>query len=465
MYSNFKRIRFLLIIVMLVFLGVSLYLVYFQLFEAKALNAHSANSRNYLDEGNIIRGKIYDQSGELLASNLDEGDKKRISEYPYSLAHIIGYDSKEHGKSGIESTYNAQLLGLSEDDLLGAMKDFMGKKGTGNDLYLTLNAQLQSYIFSLLESHKGAVAVMDPVSGKVLSLVSSPSFNTNEVDLNWQNLIEREDGVLLGRGAQGLYTPGSIIKLLTATALLESGLSLDYYDEGVERIGTSEIYNFEGAVEGEISLEEALVYSTNTYFANKALLVGPQKLKEVAQRFYFNASYPFELHHESSYIDYEEGMEDVDLAASGYGQGKTLVTPLHMAMMISGVSQNGNMMQPYIVKEIRSPSGTKLLETKDKLLSEMTSPSIGRQMRQMLIKVVEDNGYNYLQGLEIGGKTGTAENPSGKDHAWYISFAKGTSKELALAIVLEEEGISGGRVAAPIAQLIYEKAMQLGLID
>lgn len=465
MYSNFKRIRFLLIIVMLLFLGVSLYLVYFQLFEAKALNAHSANSRNYFDESNIVRGKIYDQTGELLASSYEDEDKIRISEYPYSFAHIIGYASKEHGKSGLESAYNSQLIGLSEDDLLGAMKDFMGKKGTGNDLFLTLNGELQSYIYSLLETHKGAVAVMDPVSGKVLSLVSSPSFNTNEVDLNWQNLIEREDGVLLGRATQGLYTPGSIIKVLTATALLESGLPLDYYDEGVERIGSSEIYNFEEAVEGEISLEEALIYSTNTYFVNKALLVGPEKLKEVAERFHFNKSFSFELYHETSFIDYELGMEDVDLAASGYGQGKTLVTPLHMAMMISGISQNGKMMQPYMVDEIRSPSGTKLLQIKDKLLSEITDSITGNRLREMLIGVVEYNGYNYLDGIEIGGKTGTAENPSGNDHAWYISFAKGTNKELALAIVLEEEGMTGGRAAAPIAQLIYERARDLGLLD
>lgn len=464
MYSNFKRIRFLLIIVMLIFLGVSLYLVYFQLFEAKALNAHSANSRNYLDESSISRGNIYDEGGELLASSQGE-DNRRISEYPYSFAHIIGYASKEHGKSGLESAYNAQLLGLNEDDLLGTMKDLLGKEGAGNDLFLTINSQLQTYIFSLLESHKGAVAVMDPVSGRVLSLVSSPSFNSNEVDLNWQSLIERQDGVLLGRASQGLYTPGSIIKVLTATALLESGLSLDYYDEGVEIIGDSKIYNFEGAVEGEISLEEALIASTNTYFVDKALLLGPEKLKEVAQRFYFNKAFPFELPHEASFIDYELGMEDVDLAANGYGQGKTLVTPLHMAMMISAFSQNGRMMQPYILDEIKSPSGTKLLETKEKLLSEITDPAIGRQMRQMLVRVVEDNAYNYMEGVEIGGKTGTAENPSGKDHAWYISFARASDKELALAIVLEEEGISGGRVAAPMAQLIYEKARQLGLLD
>lgn len=464
MYSNYKRIRFLLLLVMVIFLGVSLYLVYFQLFEAKALRTHPANSRNYLDETAITRGRIVDSQGVLLAYTQEE-DKRRISEYPYSFAHVIGYASKEHGKSALESSYNAQLLGLSGDDLLGAVKDVLGRPDRGNDLILTLDSEMQTYIYSLLESHKGAVVVMDPEKGSIISLVSSPSFNTNEVDANWQELIEREDGVLLGRATQGLYTPGSIIKILTATALLESGQPLDYDDEGVEYIGSSAIYNFEGAIQGEISLEEALIYSTNTYFANKALLIGAQKLKEVAERFYFNKTFSFELHQETSYIDYEEGMDEVDLAANGYGQGRTLVTPLHMAMMISAVSQNGKMMQPYLIEEIRSPSGTRLTQTKGKLLTEITDTVTANRIRQMLLRVVEFNGYNYLPGIEIGGKTGTAENPSGKDHAWYVSFAKGQNRQLALAIVLEEEGTSGGRVAAPMAQLIYEKARNLGLLD
>ncbi|HZK10112.1 MAG TPA: penicillin-binding protein 2 [Clostridia bacterium] len=465
MQNNFKRIRLLLIIVMIVFIAVSLYLVYFQLFQAKDLNNHSANSRNYLDETSITRGKIYDERGELLAYSLEEETKRRISEYPYSFAHIIGYSSTDHGKSGLESSYNAQLIGLNEDDPLGLVKDFLGKKGRGNDLYLTINSELQSYIYSMLEGHRGAIVVMDPASGALHSLVSSPSFNTNEIDSTWQNLLEREDGVFLGRGTQGLYTPGSIIKVFTATALLESDISLDYYDEGVEIIGSSEIYNFRGAVEGQISLEEALIYSTNTYFANKALRLGPEKLKEVADRFYFNKAISFELANEVSYIDYEEGMEDIDLAATSYGQGKALVTPLHMAMMISAVSQEGKMMEPYLVKEVRSPSGTSLTQTRQNQISQVTEPALARQLEEMLIKVVEVNGYNYLEGARIGGKTGTAENPSGNDHAWYVSFAKGTNKDLALAIVLEEEGATGGVAAAPIAQRIYERARQLGLID
>ncbi len=462
MTGNFKRIRLLLIIVIIIFIAISLYLVYFQLFEAKALNAHVANSRNYFDEAGISRGNIYDSRGELLAFSDEDGIRK--NDYSYSFSHLIGYASKEHGKSALESAYNAQLLGLSEAELLDAMKEVLGKDNRGNDLFLTVNAELQSFIYSLLENHKGSVVLMEADTGKILSMVSSPSFNVNELDSSWPSLIEREDAVLLSRSTQGLYTPGSIIKIITATALLESGLPQDYYDSGVEEIYDAKIYNFEGAVEGELDLEGALVHSTNTYFARKALDMGPEILREVSERFYFNRDYPFELYHENSYTDFREGMEEFDLAASAYGQGKTLVTPLHMAMVIASISQEGRMMSPYLLEEIKSPSGSSVYRARPQLLGQVTDFSHGRRMRDMLISVVEKNNYNYLPGVTIGGKTGTAENPSELDHAWYLSFAQGESSHLALAIVLEEEGISGGRVGAPMAQRIYEKAESLGLL-
>lgn len=461
MTSNFKRIRFLLVIVMAIFIGISLFLVYFQLFEAKALNAHEANSRNYFDESKITRGSFYDQAGEILTYS--DGDK-RINEYGYSFSHLIGYSSVGHGKSGLERVYNAQLLGMDDADLLGAMKDVLGRGGRGNDIYLTLDGELQSYIYSLLEGHKGSVVLMEADSGRILSMVSSPSFNVNELDSSWDELIEREDGVLLNRSSQGLYTPGSIIKVITGVALLESGLDLSYHDEGVEWIKDAAIYNFEGAVEGDIDLEEALIASTNTYFARKALDMGPELLKEVSERFYFNRDFPFELYHENSFTDFERGMEDIDLAASAYGQGKTLVTPLHMAMVMASLSQEGRMPKPYLVEEIKSPSSSLVYRARAELLAQVTESPLARRMERMLVRVVEENNYNYLSGFKIGGKTGTAENPSGLDHAWYLSFIKGEEDELALAIVLEEEGTSGGRVAAPMAQRIYEKALSLGLL-
>lgn len=461
--KNFKRIRLLLVLVIIMFVGISLYLVYFQLFEAPDLNKHSANVRNYIDESSIARGSIYDRSGEILARSDEEGN--RYNYYYYSTAHLAGYASKEHGKSGLERAYNAQLLGLSEADLMGAIKDVLGSNEKGNNLGLTISAELQSYAYSLLENHKGSIVVMDPKTGAVLAMVSSPSFNVNEVDNNWLSLIEREDGVLLNRSTQGLYTPGSIIKILTSVALLESGQPLGYHDEGVEWINDSSVYNFEEEVYGDISLEEALIYSSNTYFVNKAQRIGPELLKEVSERFYFNKDYAFELGHEQSYIDYDRPMDVVDLAATSYGQGRTLVTPLHMAMVISAISQDGRLMTPYLVEEITSSSGAKLFQARPKELSQATDTGTARKVKEMLVSAVEYNGYNYLSGYKIGGKTGTAENPSDLTHAWYVSFAEGASSDLALAIVLEEEGSTGGRAAAPLAQRIYEKAWELGILD
>ena len=467
MYNSFKRIRFLLIMVVIVFIGISLYLVGFQLFKAGELAAHAKNSRNWIDESGIERGKIIDRKGEVLAysQTLEDGRSRRVTEYPYSFAHLIGYATQEHGKSGLESAYNGQLLGLQEDDLLGTVRDVLGKKGKGNDLHLSIDAGLQSYIYTLLESHKGSIVAMDPKSGEILAMVSSPSFDSSDVDHQWESLIEREDGVLLSRATQGLYTPGSIMKIVSAVSILESGVSQNYTDTGEEVIEGAIINNYEGDVRGEMNLDDAVVHSTNTYFANKSLLVGPEKMKETAERFFFNKEFPFVLRHENSLIDYKEGMAKIDLASSAYGQGKTLVTPLHMAMMISSVSQNGQMKEPSLVKSIKTPTGTTLFSHSPKTLGEVTTEPIARQVREMLVKTVEYNGYCYLDGAVIGGKTGTAENPSGKAHAWFVTFAKGDTKEIALAIVLEEDGRTGGQAAAPIAQQIYYKARELNLLD
>lgn len=466
MYTSFKRIRFLLIMVVIVFVGISLYLVGFQLFKAPELAKHARNSRNWVDESGIERGKIFDGAGSTLAYSVEEdGHWRRISEYPNSFAHVIGYSTQEHGKSALESAYNGQLLGLQEDDLLGAVRDVLGKKGKGNDLHLTLRAELQTFIYSLMENHKGAVVAMNPRTGEILGMVSTPSFDSNTVDDTWQQLIEREDGVLLGRATQGLYTPGSIMKVISGVSILESGISQVYRDTGSEIIEGAEINNYEGAVQGDMNLEDAMIHSTNTYFANKALEVGATKMKETAEKFLFNKEFPFVLRHESSSVDYEEGMKKIDLASDAYGQGKTLVTPLHMAMMISAISQKGEMMEPYLVSKITTPTGTVLHSQSPKLLTQVTSPEIADQIRSMLVKAVEYNGHCYLEGAQIGGKTGTAENPSGNTHAWFVSFAKGNTKEIALAIVLEEEGSTGGEAAAPMAQQIYQKARELGLLD
>lgn len=453
--------------VVIVFIGISLYLVAFQLFKAGELATHARNSRNWIDESGIERGKIIDRNGEVLAYSQmqEDGRSKRFSEYPHSFAHLIGYSTQEHGKSGLESAYNGQLLGLQEDDLLGTVRDVLGKKGKGNDLHLSIDAGLQTYIYSLLESHKGSVVAMDPKSGEILAMVSSPSFDSGDVDNQWDALIEREDGVLLNRATQGLYTPGSIMKIVSAISILESGVSQSYTDTGEEVIEGATINNYEADVRGEMNLEDAVVHSTNTYFANKALLIGAEKMKETAERFLFNKDYPFVFRHENSVVDYKEGMAKIDLASNAYGQGKTLVTPLHMAMMISAISQNGQMNEPFLVKNIKTPTGTSLFSHSPKILGEVTTGSIARELREMLIKTVQYHGHCYLDGAVIGGKTGTAENPSGKDHAWFVTFAKGNTKEIALAIVLEEEGATGGQAAAPLAQQIYYKARELNLLD
>ncbi len=452
-----KKMIILLIIILIMFLSVILYLTYFQLFKSNKLANHPYNMRNWVDENLIVRGSILDRNERVLTYSVkdSEGKSRRINEYSYMYSSIIGYNSEIYGKSGIENSYNKYLLNIYDSqNVIEKLKEMSLKNTKGNDVKLTINNDLQAYAYGLLENHKGAVVVMDPKTGEILSMVSRPTFDVNNLEENWNQLIESKDSILINRASQGLYTPGSVYKVVTATSILENKLDLDYEDKGSVVVDGYKFNNYNETAYGPISMREALIHSSNAYFIEKGMELPETKLLETSKRFFLGEDYAFDLPRSLAQITYGSKMTKTEYASSLFGQGKTLITPLDMTLVMAALGNDGIVMRPKIVSEIKDPDGDVILTNKDKELGRATSYDLAEELRDYLKSVVDYNKSIYVPGIEVGGKSGTAENSTGKTHSWYTAMMPIENPEYVVTVLLESEGDTGSQASAPIANKI-----------
>lgn len=465
MQKTNKRIIIVLYALVIVFIFLVLYLAYFQIVKADKIVNNEYNSRLWVDETKYIRGEITDRNGTVIAQTIDGADGEKIRNYPFGslYCHVLGYASTDYGKTGLEQSYNKELLNITKNTPIDEIKNLVIENTKGNDIRTTLDTELQSYASELMEGHKGSVILMNPKTGEVYAMVSKPGFDPNNISGDWDNLINDNRSPLLNRSTQGLYTPGSVIKVITATAILESAdrVDMNYHDEGSTVVDGYTINNFEHIAHGDINLQWALVHSSNAYFVDKALEVGPAKMTEVFNRFMFNREIPFDLNTEISMSPFKEDMTTSDLAAAAYGQGKTLVTPLNMALSISAIANEGKMVKPILVSRIIKSDGELVRNINTESLSQATSAEVANDLKEYLKTVVENYSTAQIPGLSSGGKTGTAETGSGLTHAWYVGFAPYEDPKFAVAVVLEEDGTLGGTTAAPIGARLMERANEL----
>ncbi|MDD7363334.1 MAG: penicillin-binding transpeptidase domain-containing protein [Peptoniphilus sp.] len=464
--SELRRIVVLLAGLVVLFLACIIYLTYFYFFQAETVKNHPSNRRGYIEEAQIKRGDIYDRNGELLATSEGEpGNYHREYSYPILYSHIIGYSHSSLGKSGLEASYNDYLLNRNGNRTLKELSNMIrDKKQDGNTLVLSVDTQVQSKARELLEENttKGSIVVMNPKTGEIYAMVSLPDFNTMSIAEDWNDLQQNKAGALLDRSINGRYPPGSTFKVITAASLLEQNhINLNYEDTGSQVIDGREFKNDSGASYGTVDLKEAISKSINTYFVEKGSKLGKDALGETADKFYFNQKIPFDLPVTRSVFDYKKHLPKTTLAASAIGQGDVLVTPLHMAMVASAVANDGKMMEPHLVTEVDDPKGTAILKKEPQVLSESVPPEIAKKLNDYMISVVEDGTGKRaaLGSTTVAGKTGTAENSSGSDHAWFIGYAPANDPEVAVSVIVEEAGRTGGRVAAPIARDIIVYAL------
>lgn len=458
-----KRIVVVLTGLCLMFISLIVYISYFQIFEAEAIKNNSYNKRLWINEESILRGSIYDRNGKTLAySEKIDDTYKRYYIYGRLYSHIIGYSYREYGKSGLELQYNNTLLNINENAAINEIKNIVAPTTEGNSIKLTIDHELQAKARTLLKGKKGSIVAMNPSTGEIYAMVSLPDFDVANLKADWKAITESPDSPLINRATQGLYPPGSTFKLITTIAVLNTANLEEYYNcTGSTNINGYVFKDYQGKAHGNIDLRQALIKSCNTYFATKSIEIGKDRIGNTAERFMINNNIPFDLPIKSSQFPFKENLDKTDIAAAAIGQGKVLVTPLNMALIVSGIANEGQIVKPILVKEIISKNNKILKKNTTEVLSQGTDSITANKLKDMMVDVVKSGtGKNArIKNIKVAGKTGTAENSSGKSHAWFVGFAPADEPKIAIAVILEEEGSTGGKSAAPIARDIMIHAI------
>lgn len=446
------------------FAGLLAYLAGVQVIWGPQLAASPQNPRLELAAERIHWGRILDRRLAVLADSTGTGEAQ-VRRYPQGalFAHVLGYRSRHYGLTGIERRYDLALLGLPVTDPWEAFQEALGQTPQGNDVVLTVDSAVQQTAARALGNVQGAVVVLDPRTGAVLALVSHPGFDPATVDAQWAALSRDRSAPLYNRATQGQYPPGSSFKTVTLTAALGSGrvqLS-DAVDcpEAID-VGGAAIHNFEHEQFGQISVLQAFVASCNTAFVQIGWRTGAAPIVAAAGAFGLGRPVRFDLPTSAGAVPPLRDLGRRGLAQISFGQGSLLVTPLQMALVAAAVGNSGIMMQPFLVSQIRGPDG-RIRETFAQRGSREVMPAaLALQLTQAMTQVVQTGTGTAAQipGVTVAGKTGTAENPHGATHAWFIAFAPAARPTVALSVIVENGGV-GGQVAAPLARQVLAAAL------
>ncbi len=449
-----------------IFLAMIAYFVYFQVACSEEFINNSYNTR--LDDfaKRIIRGTITASDGTTLAQTETDADGEETRVYPQGrvYAHVVGY--ADNGKAGLESCYNFELL-RSHSFLLERVKnEIEGKKNVGDTLVTTLDSDLQEAAYEALGNQKGAVVVLEPESGKILAMVSKPDFDPNTITDQWDSIIKNEDetSVLLNRATQGLYPPGSTFKLVTALEYVkEHPTNYGSYSYDCTGSITSDDYTlhcFNGSVHGTVNLKDSLAKSCNSSFANIGLSLDIDDYTSTCEKLLFNKNLPIRLASSSSRFSLAADASDSEIMATAIGQGDTLVSPLHMALIVSAIENDGILMNPYLAARLENSDGSVITRYEPSAYGRLLKKKEARILRKMMRAVVTDGTASALQSdsYKAAGKTGSAEYSAtkGDSHAWFVGYASARKKKtIAIAVVVEGAG-NGGTVAVPIAKTVFD---------
>ncbi|WP_327679084.1 peptidoglycan D,D-transpeptidase FtsI family protein [Kitasatospora sp. NBC_00458] len=454
--------------------------------QAEAWATNKNNKRQVYDRYAHPRGNIIVDGQPVTQSAFVNGLRykyKRSWVDGPMYAPVTGYSSQAFGASQLEQLEDGILSG-SDDRLFfrNTLDMLTGEPKKGGDVVTTINAKAQKAAFEGLGNKKGAVVALDPRTGAILSLVSTPSYDPGVFAGNepadskaWTDLNADPNKPMLNRALRETYPPGSTFKLVTAAAAFENGLyqniddTTDTPDPYILPGTKTELKNeseFEKCANA--TLKSGMDQSCNTVYGKLGADLGKDKMRAQAEKFGFNSTVDTPIRSEKSV--FPTGSTPDGTALDSIGQHDTRATPLQMAMVSAAIANNGSLMQPYLVQQERSASLTAISQHSEKQFSQPISPATAAKLQEMMVSVVENGtGKNArIPGLTVGGKTGTAqhgEDNAGLPFAWFTSYAKtADGRSVAVAVVVEDgsnnrDGISGGRLAAPIAKSVMQAVL------
>ncbi len=448
-------LKFVMTILYLALMG---YFLFFVIVQSEEVQLNSYNKRLESIEKEIIRGSIYDSTGEVLAyTRTNDLGQERIYPFGQTYAHVVGYTNP--GKTGIEADLNMQLLNSNQNVFQQFLRNIKAQERQGSDVHLTLNHSLQEIASDSLGDRKESVVAMDPTTGKILALVSKPDFDPNTLSQVYATLSEdTKEAALLNRVTNGLYPPGSTFKILTAlTYIRHHNEPFSYVCRGTDTFAEKTISCYGHTAHGPVSITEAFAYSCNTAFATMGEAITTQQLEETANDLFFNQALPYPYNHKISQFGFPTIVSASLRAETVIGQGETMITPLHNLMITSAIANGGLAMTPYLVDYIENANGHIVEQTlPEGHETSLTADEI-KALREYMIATVETGTGKMLSNdnYSAAGKTGAAENPFGPTHAWFVGFAPADHPQIAIAIIVENAGSSGAN-AVPIAKEMFD---------
>ncbi len=470
--ANIRRLTF---VIAVAFLLTSIGVGYWSLVAADDLNADPFNPRLIAAVRDRPRGRIVDASGRVLAASVRDADSYRRRYTDRSLAEVVGYASFKYGASGVEAAYQGSLIGQDPSDLVGQWRArYLAVRTEPGSVVIGIDPKIQQAAVTALAGRRGAIVALDPKTGRILASVSLPNYEANllvdpaQQDTAWDQLNQNKDKPLINRVAQGLYPPGSTMKIITAAAALENGVNPD------QKIRVDDPYQADkswgdyfvrssSGAHGDFDMSLAFQRSENIYFAKLGLTIGGAKLAEYAKRFGIGRVPALDLPAAKGQLSNSGQLERPTLVAdTSYGQGELLTSPLQMALVAGIVGNHGVAVQPHYVTEIRDPNGGVLRTIGGGAADQVIRADTAAKLTALLVAAVEAPGAfafgARIPGIHVAGKTGTAENPSGLPHGWFVGFAPAEDPQIAVAVIIENAG-QGGVDAAPVGGAVMRAAL------
>jgi peptidoglycan glycosyltransferase len=475
-----RRLANVVLVMFVVLLGAVTWVQYVQ---ASSLDSDPRNVRTLYREYGNARGPIV-VGGKAVASSVKVDDafgyQRKYSDGSLYSA-VTGFYSVVNGRTQLEQAENDALTGRGDQLFFTRIRDLLtGRRPEGAAVETTILPAAQKAAYRGLGDQQGAVVAIEPSTGKILALVSTPGFDPNRLATHdlakagaaYTKLANTEGNPLRSNATQELFPPGSTFKLVTAAAALESGQYTPDTKVDSPRVlqlpqSTATLQNFGGESCGgdQVTLTQALVVSCNTAFANVGMDLGDDALRAQAEKFGFNTPLAIPMNVVKSV--FPPDLDQPSTAQSAIGQRDVRATPMEMAMVSAAIANGGTLMKPYLVDTIRSADLSVVSKTEPSVFSTAVSSQTAAELTQMMVDVVQHGTGTAAQipGVEVAGKTGTAQTADGKaPHAWFTAFAPASNPKVAVAVLVEHGGslgseATGGAVAAPIAKAVIEAVL------
>lgn len=476
------------------FVAVGLALGYWQVFRAADLGTSAANPRVADARLSEPRGRILDRAGQVLATTEQTPDGPRRRYADPSLVHTLGFHSARFGDTNLEARYDAELRGQRNPSALDrVVTDLLHRDQAPPDLVLTVDRRIHDAAIAALGDSAGAIVAIDPRSGEVLAMASTPFFDPNAGDDQLARLQSDPAQPLFNRAIQATYVPGSTFKTVTGSAAIDLGLvdrNQPFTCTTAVQVGTYSVDCRNSQHVPRLTYKEAFAWSSNRVFGLSGMLLGfpgpmnpwlddhppgpypwtqpgasiapsAARLEDYARRFGFERSIPFDLPVSPSQIKRPSSEWTPELLVqTSFGQGELEATPLQMALLAATVANNGRVPTPYVAAELRSGGASRQLHQPGESFSTATQPSTAQAMLSFFVEGTL-RGYAEnaaIPGVQVGGKTGTAEVGDGTSHSWFIGFAPADAPRVAVSVIMEHKG-SGSDFATPAGGKVLQAAL------